>query len=131
VRAVLPYVRYVHLLAAALWMGGLVTMWAIVSVLRKAGAERPLLRAAARRFGWISWAAIAVAIATGLGQVLLMGLPWTYWRLHMKMGLVALTALVALVHQLTAHRTSPAARGVIEGLILLLSLGIFAAAVSL
>ena len=46
----LPYVRYLHLLAAAVWLGGLITMWAVVAVLRAAGAERSLLKAAARRF---------------------------------------------------------------------------------
>lgn len=127
----LPYVRFVHLLAAAVWTGGLITLAALVVALREAGADRPLLQAAARQFGRLSWAAMAVAIGTGLAQVHLMGMPWSYGRLHLKIGVVALAVVLAGVHQLTARRSSPAARGAVQGLILLTSLGIFAAAVAL
>jgi len=128
---VLPYVRFVHLVAAAVWTGGLITLAALVVALRKAGAERSHLQAAARQFARVSWVAMAVAIGTGLAQVVLMRLPWSYGRLHVKIGLVALAVVLAGAHQLTARRSSPAARGVIQGLILLVSLGIFAAAVAL
>ena len=127
----LPYVRFFHLLAAAVWTGGLLTLAALVVALRKAGAQRELLQGAARMFGRVSWTAMIVAIATGLWQVHLMHLPWTYGRLHIKLGLVALAVVLALGHQLTARRSSPAARGIVQLLIILVSLGIYGAAVAL
>ena len=56
---------------------------------------------------------------------------WGYGRLHLKLGLVVAAILVALTHQLTVRKTKPAVRGMLEGLVLVLSLAIFAAAVSL
>jgi len=112
-------------------MGGLITMAALVVVLRKAGAERPMLQAAARGFARLSWTAMGVAVLTGVAQVYLMHLPWTYGRLHIKVGFVALAAALALGHQLTAKTASPGARGIVQVLILLASLGIFGAAVAL
>ncbi len=127
----LPIVRWLHLMAAATWTGGLVTLAALVVVLRRAGAERALLQAAARGFAAVSWTAMAIAIPTGLLQVSLMGLPWSYGRLHLKLAMVVLTVLLAGGHQLTARRSSPRARGMIQAAILLASLGVFAAAVAL
>lgn len=126
-----PYVRFVHLLAAAVWMGGLITLSVLVVALRKAGADSSILRAAARRFAWVSWTAMGVAILTGVGQVVLMHMPWAYGRLHVKVGFVALAVVLTLVHQLTVKKSSPAARGLVHGLMLLASLGIFGAAVAL
>ncbi len=127
----LPTIRVIHLLAAAVWTGGMLTLAALVVALRKAGADREHLQAAARMFARVSWTAMAIAIGTGIAQVVLMRLPWTYERLHLKIGIVALAVIVAGVHQLTAKRTSPAMRGAIQGVLMLLSVGIFAAAVAL
>lgn len=124
-------VHVVHLLAAATWTGGLIVLAFVVLALRRAGADRAYLQAAARMFGRVSWAAMAVAIATGVWRVHLLGMPWGYGRLHLKLGLVGLTVLVAGVHQLTAKRSPPAVRGIVELSIVLLSVGIFAAAVAL
>ncbi|MCX4245337.1 hypothetical protein [Paraliomyxa miuraensis] len=123
--------RWVHLLAAATWTGGLIVLAALVVALRRAGAERSLLQAAARQFGRVSWAAMGVALVTGVVQVELHGWPWTYGRLHTKLGLVALTVGLAAYHQRTASRSSPALRGVVQLLILIASLGVFGAAVAL
>jgi len=96
--------------------------------MREAGCERSVLQAAARQFARVSWVAMAVAVATGLLKVWLLHLPWTYGRLHIKITVVVVAIALALFHQLTARRSSPAVRGAIQGLILLVSLGIFAAA---
>jgi uncharacterized membrane protein len=127
----LPILRFVHLVAAATWTGGLITLAALVFALRRAGAPRETLQVAARQFGRVSWLAMAIAVSTGLAQVVAMHLPWSYGRLHLKIGLVALVILVTGVHQLTAKRTPPAVRGIVELSMLLLSLAIFAAAVAL
>lgn len=124
-------IRFVHLVAAATWTGGLIVLAALVLALRRAGAERSLLQATARQFGKVSWTAMVVAIATGVAQVELYGWPWTYGRLHAKLGLVGLTVALALYHQYTAATSSPAKRGIAQLLILIASLAVFGAAVSL
>ncbi len=127
----LSYIRWVHLLAAAVWTGGLVTMAVLVSALRSAGADRTLLQAAARRFGHLTWTAMAIAVTTGLAQVVNLRMPWMWGPLHLKLGLVGVVILLAAVHQWTARTATPASRGVIQGLILLVSMGIYGAAVHL
>jgi putative copper export protein len=127
--SVLPYLRFVHLVAAATWLGGLIVLGALVPALRKAGADVELLRAAARRFAVVSWTAMGLAVAAGLLQVVAMHLPWTYGRLHVKITLVVVAIALAGFHQVTAKRASPRSRGIVQGLILLVSLGIFGAAV--
>lgn len=124
-------IRWVHLMAAATWTGGLLVLAATVVVLRKEGVSRETLRAVARQFGRVSWVAMALAVATGLAQVHLTHLPWTYGPLHVKMGLVFLAILVAAGHTLTARKSSPAVRGALQGVIMLLSAAIFFAAVYL
>ena len=122
-------IRWVHLLAAATWMGGLLTLAALVPALRGAGADRSMLQAAARRFGRVSWTAMTVSVVTGLWQVDRLNYPWG--ALGWKLTLVGIAISLALVHQLIGGGTSAAVRGAIQGVILLVSLGIFWAAVSL
>lgn len=124
-------VRWFHLLAVATWTGGLIVLAALVVALRRAGAERALLQAAARQFARVSWIAMAVAVVTGLLQVHLLQWPWSHGGLHLKLGLVALAIGLAAWHQRTASRTTPAVRGIVQLLILLVSLAIFGAAVAL
>ncbi len=114
-----------------MWTGGLITLGALVPALRKAGADRPILVAAARRFGRVSWTAFVVTVATGIWQVEHIGLDWAAGELVLKIALVVFAGGAALVHQLTAATTSPATRGAIQGVILLVSIGIFGAAVRL
>lgn len=125
----LPWVRWLHLVAAATWLGGMIVLAALVAAFRRHGVERPVLQLAARRFGYVSWAAMVIAVATGLAQVHLVHLPWSYGPLRAKVGIVAVTILVALVHTRTAAHLKPAARGAMEATLLLLSLVIFLAAV--
>lgn len=129
--ALAPTLRWIHLVAAAVWLGGMVTLAVLVGALRRAGAERTIIVAAARAFARVSWVALAVAIATGLAQVHVLVLPWTYRALQVKVTLVAVTAVVALVHVRFARRLGPRGRGALEATLLLLSLAIFAAAVRL
>lgn len=121
-------VRFLHLLGAMVWVGGLITLGTLIPALRKAGADRPMLQAVARQFGRLSWAAFALAVLTGGWAVIDYlddpALPW-------KLGSVALAGGLALWHQLGARDQSPRTRGVVQGLILVVSLGIVAAAVAL
>jgi len=125
----LEILKWVHLLAAAVWTGGLITLAALVAALRRAGADRPMLQATARQFGRLSWSALAVAVATGIWQVIELDWPWRH--LELKIALVALVAALALGHQLTARRTPAAMQGALQALILVVSVAIFGAAVAL
>lgn len=125
----LDWLKFAHLLGAAIWTGGLITLAVLVTALRRAGADRALLQAAARRFGAASWSALGVLVVTGIWQVQELSLSWTYDRLVLKITLVVIAAALAGLHQVTARRSSPALRGALQGLILVVSIGIFAAAV--
>lgn len=127
----LEWVRWIHLVAVSVWTGGLIVLAALVVALRKAGVGVEVLRATARQFGRVSWTAMGIALATGVAQVHMMGMAWSYGRLHLKLGLIALVLVAAVYHQLTARTSSPAIRGVAQLAILLLSLAVFAAAVRL
>lgn len=124
--------RFVHLIAASTWVGGMIVLAPIVLSLRRAGAERALVQAAARTFARVTWVALAIAVATGLLQAHLLGWLYVDYRpLHVKMLAVALTIVVALIHQRTAAQASPAIRGALELSLLLSSLLVVAAAVAL
>jgi len=125
-------VRWFHLLAAAVWIGGSITVGALVPALRKAGATQEQIRAAARRFGTVAWIAIATSITTGIIQVIRLHLPvHGNTRLVLKVTLVGIAVVIAYVHQVTASRSRPAVRGALEGLSLLVALAILAIAVTL
>ena len=58
---------FVHVLAATVWVGGQLTLAALVPALRRFGTE--VLRVAARRFNHVAWIAFAVLIVTGIWNV--------------------------------------------------------------
>jgi len=123
------FLKWVHLLAAATWTGGLIVLAFLVGAARKAGADVEILRVLARRFGVVSWTAMAVAVLAGLRLYTLTGRPWA--DLALKGTLIALSVGVSLLHHFTARRSSPAMRGVQQVIILALAVGIFGAAVVL
>ena len=117
---------FLHLVGAAVWLGGTITVGTLVPALRKAGVDRPQLQAMARQFGRVSWVAIGLAALSGIWLVSETGREWG--DLNFKVGFVIATLALAVFHQLTARRSSAAQRGAIQGLILLASLAIFAVA---
>lgn len=121
-------VRWLHLVSASVWVGGLVTLGALVAAVRREGVDRSVLQAMARMFGRVSWAAMGVAFLTGAWMsVDLIGEP----ALAIKLATVAVTAALAAYHQVAAPNQTPRTRGILQGLILLSSLGIVAAAIAL
>ncbi|MEL6339219.1 MAG: hypothetical protein AAFQ65_04880 [Myxococcota bacterium] len=127
----LHVLRFFHLVAAAVWVGGLLVLAPLIVTLNKHGVSREALQASARTFGRVTWAAMVLAIVTGLGQVWLLRLPLTMGVLNVKIGLVAATIAVALYHQFTARAASPLNRRITQSGILMLSLAIVAVAVAL
>jgi len=123
-------IRWFHLLAATVWVGGMITVAAIVPALRSNGVSRKQLQAMARRFGAVSWLAMAVAITTGIAQIFRLDVELT-GALAAKLILVGAAVMLAFAHREIARNAGPAWRGVMEGALLMVGLGILAAAVAL
>lgn len=122
-------VKWVHLLAAAVWTGGLIVLAFLVTAIRRATDDIEVLRATARRFSVVSWTALGTAVLTGVWMYTEFGLPWVDFTL--KGTLIAVAVVLAFVHQLTAKRTPAAVRGIIQLVIIVVSIGIYGAAVAL
>jgi uncharacterized membrane protein len=121
--------KWVHLLAAAVWTGGMIVLAFLVIAIRKTTSDIEVLRSMARTFAWVSWAAMAAAVVTGIINYTSLALPWS--RFSLKGTLIILSIALALWHQLTAKRSSPAVRGIGQAMILILAVAIFGAAVVL
>ena len=122
-------VKWIHLLAAAVWTGGLIVLAFLVTAIRRVTDDREVLRAAARAFGVVSWSAMGVALVGGTWRDTEWGLPWS--RVALKGTLIAPAIVLTFIHQITGRRTSPPVRGIIQLAILMVSIGIFGAAVAL
>jgi putative copper export protein len=106
-----------HVLAATIWVGGQLTLAALVPALRRAGAEIP--RYAARRFGRVAWPAFAVLIATGIWNVVAVrdedhGRYRT--TLIVKLVVVAVSGLSAFLHSRAQTRAALAGFGALTAL---------------
>ncbi|HEU5034959.1 MAG TPA: hypothetical protein VFT62_09420 [Mycobacteriales bacterium] len=103
---------FLHVLAAAVWVGGQIVLGALVPVLRRAGADVP--RSAARQFGRIGWTAFAVLVLTGFwnlaeyDETSRSGFPAT---IAVKLVFVVLSGIAAFVHQQATSRAALAAGG--------------------
>ena len=103
---------FVHVLAATVWVGGQISLGAIIPVLRPAPddpdpeAARARIRAVARRFQVAAWIAFAVLLVTGIWnlQALHVADQSSEWlaTLFVKLACVALSGLGAAVHILVA-----------------------------
>ncbi len=86
-RMITVFIQWIHLLAAAIAVGGMAFMLLILTPsLRVLDEERraQLVRSVGSRFRWISWSAILLLILTGIYNIHLRAwaAPWgTYWAL--------------------------------------------------
>jgi len=114
---------FLHIFAATIWVGGQLTLGALVPVLRRAGADVP--RLAARAFGRIAWAAFAVLIITGIWNIAAAddtNADGYQATLGIKLGFVALSGLAAWWHGRSKSRIALALGGAGAGLFALLAL---------
>lgn len=91
---------FLHVTAAAVWVGGQLTLLGLLPVLRGLSPDAP--RAAARRFNLIAWIAFAVLFATGIWSLAAsspssMGTAWNA-TLGLKLVMVAATGIAAAFH---------------------------------
>jgi putative copper export protein len=90
---------FLHVLAATIWVGGQLTLAALVPVLRRLGAEVP--RAAARAFNLVAWPAFVVLLLTGVWNVIAVRgqITGSYQvTLIVKLVVVAVSGVTAALH---------------------------------
>ena len=101
-----------HVLAAAVWVGGQITMAGLVPAARGLGPDAP--RTLARAFARLQWPALGVLVLTGAWNVAAVhaGQPHA-WQvvLGVKTGVVALAALGAWLHARASTRAGLAGWG--------------------
>ena len=114
---------FLHVVAATIWVGGQITLAALVPVLRKAGSE--VSKAAANGFNRIAWPAFGVLIVTGVWNVVAEHHrdhgAW-HTTLIVKYVVVAASGLTAYMHAQAKSKGAMAAFGALTGLTALASL---------
>jgi uncharacterized membrane protein len=91
------FLRYLHLLAMAFFVGGQLFLAAVVLPALRDDADRERLRSLARRFGVGTLVAIAVLIATGIPLASHFH-QWGSSTLHVKLAFVAAVAVLVAWH---------------------------------
>lgn len=105
---------FLHVLAASIWVGGQITLAALVPALRSAGADVP--KAAANAFARVAWPAFAVLVVTGIWNVVV---GWDYLdqaTLGVKYLLVVLSGVAAFLHGRAGSRKQMAIWGATTGI---------------
>jgi putative copper export protein len=125
------FVLWVHIVAACVWIGGQITVAAIIPLLRE---HRELARRVGRRYQVVAWPAFAVLIITGVLNVGDAGLHWSQLldssagrTLVVKLVLVVLSGLAAGVHSFLQAPRRHATGGSAVGSAVLGSMSLIAA----
>ena len=107
---------FLHVLAATVWVGGQITLAALVPALRGAASDAP--KAAARAFNRVAWPAFAVLLVTGVWNVLAEPSddPAYERTLMLKYTLVLVSGVTAFLHARARSRGAMAAFGALTGL---------------
>ncbi|MGH3496457.1 MAG: hypothetical protein ACRDP1_03220 [Nocardioidaceae bacterium] len=108
---------FLHVLAATVWVGGQLTLAALVPALRVAGTGVPKL--AANAFNRVAWPAFAVLVATGVWNVVaerdkVTGSYRT--TLIVKLLAVVVSGVAAALHARATTRAGLAVFGALTGL---------------
>jgi putative copper export protein len=107
---------FLHVLAATVWVGGQLTLAALVPVLGRLGAQVP--KAAARRFNQLAWPAFAVLVATGVWNIIAVRsqIHGAYeTTLVVKVAVVAVSGVTAALHSRARSRAGLAIFGALAG----------------
>jgi putative copper export protein len=114
---------FLHLLAAAVWVGGQLVLAGLVPVLRGVSPQAP--GAAARQFARIAWPAYGVLVVTGVWNIVAVGdeVPDDYRRtLVLKLVAVLVSGAAAFGHARATTRRGLAVGGALAGVSALLAL---------
>ena len=113
---------FLHVLGATVWVGGQITLAALVPALRAAGKDVP--KVAANAFNRVAWPAFGLLVLTGVWNVAAegdQGAPYQH-TLMLKYGLVVASGVTAFVHARATSRTAMAVFGALTGLTALATL---------
>jgi len=107
---------FLHVLAATVWVGGQITLAALVPALRSSGRE--VTSAAANAFAKVAWPAFGVLVLTGIWNMAAEGDKGSDYRhtLTVKLVLVVLSGVTAFVHARVSSRAMMAVFGALTGL---------------
>jgi putative copper export protein len=107
-----------HVLAAAIWVGGQFTVAGLLGTVRKLGEGAPKM--VARAFGRVQWPAYVVLVGTGIWNVVAEhpGKQTSAWNavLYAKIAVVFAAGLAAYLHQRSRSRAGLATYGAVSGL---------------
>lgn len=113
-----PTVRlFLHVLAATVWVGGQLTLAALVPAVRRIAADVP--KVAARRFNQVAWPAFAVLVATGVWNILAEPgrITGRYQvTLMVKLAVVAVSGVTAFLHARARSTVGLAVFGALTGI---------------
>ena len=107
---------FLHVLAATVWVGGQITLAALVPVLRRAGTDIP--RAAARRFNQVAWPAFGVLVITGIWNIVAVRSQITgsyETTLVVKLVVVLISGVTAALHARARGTAGRAVFGALTG----------------
>jgi len=107
---------FLHVLAATVWVGGQITLAALVPALR--GTAEGATKVAARAFNRIAWPAFAVLVVTGIWNVMAMDDDSESFQrtLMLKYALVLASGVTAYLHQRAKTPRAMAVYGALTGL---------------
>jgi len=108
---------FLHVLSATIWVGGQLTLAALVPVLRRLGGEIP--RAAARAFNRVAWPAFAVLVLTGVWNVIAVRgkITGSYEvTLVVKLVVVVISGVTAALHARARSAAGLAVFGALTGI---------------
>jgi uncharacterized membrane protein len=104
-------VRFLHLLSAAVWVGGQAAIFIAVPVIR-AHIDEPgaVLGTIGRRFGALAGPALLILLVTGMAQASHLEL-WDASEVHGKLGIFAIVVVLTGVHGVLGSRIARADEG--------------------
>ena len=115
---------FLHVLAATFWVGGQLSLAALVPVLRRFGDA---VTAAARRFNQVAWTAFGVLIVTGIWNIAAVSPQISHsdsyrTTLVVKLAVVVVSGVAAALHIRSRTARSRAVFGALTGLSALVAL---------
>jgi putative copper export protein len=111
---------FLHVLAATIWVGGQLTLAALVPALRPLGGE--VTRAAARRFRQVAWPAFGVLVVTGVWNLTALDDRNESGTLTVKLVAVLVSGVSAFAHERASSRRGLAVWGALSAVSALVAL---------